>query len=567
MSIFESIHQQFPILSTKINQKPLIYFDNAATTQKPNFVIEAVSNYYAQQNANVHRASHHLSAIATQAFEQSREDIRQFINAAELEEIIWTRGATESINLVANSWGQSQLKVGDEIIISCLEHHANIVPWQLVAQQTGAIIRVAELDEDGCIDLNYFASLLSPRTKMVAITHISNALGIVTPLESIIQLAHQAGALVLVDGTQAVAHQVVEVQKLKADFYVFSGHKMYGPTGVGVLYGRRALLEAMPPWMAGGEMIEHVSFEKTTFNQLPFKFEAGTPNIAGVIGLGAACRFLTELSLPQIHQHEATLQQQLESGLRSIKGIRVIGSCDNKAPIASFVSEHHHHQDIAVVLDQQGVAIRTGHHCTMPLMAHFNLSGTLRASLAMYNTTAEIEQFLTLLEQTQAAPLFAVDNDSLPSVVIDDTAEALLPFSIYTRCDDEAAIQQRFEGLKNWQDRYRQIMLLGKTLPTLPDEYRTESARLHGCESRVWLHSNYDTTTDQWLFAIDSDARVIRGLIAIIIALYSGKNSAAIQALDIEAYFQRLELFIHLSPSRGNGLRAIIQEIQKVIKN
>ena len=556
-----TLRQQFPLLSRTVHGLPLLYLDNAATTQKPLSVIEAVEQFYRLDNANVHRASHFLSACTTEAFEAAREVVRDFINARFVEEVIWTRGATEAINLVANSWGRSILQPGDEIILSRLEHHANIVPWQLLAGATEAIIKVIELDEPGNLDMAQFQQLLSARTRLVAVTHSSNAIGTITPIKQITELAHQAGALVLVDGSQAVAHQRVDVQVLGVDFYVFSGHKVYGPTGIGVLFGRRELLDAMPPWQGGGEMIERVSFTGTQFNSLPFKFEAGTPNIAGAIGLGRALTFLAGLDFAALHAHENQLRLCVEEGLAAINGIRLIGQAGHKAPVVSFVSQDYHNQDIGLILDQQGIAVRTGHHCAMPLMESLKLNGTVRASFALYNTEAEAMAFVEAMAKLHHSALFDVGGEVNHSPTSQATL-AELPEIFRQQTSNLTTITEQLQPLAGWQERYRQIMLLGKELPTLPEQWKVDKARLHGCESSVWLHHYYDRQTMRLYFAADSDARVIRGLIAIVLAVFSGKTPAEILGENIEARFQALELFTHLSPSRGNGLRAIVQGIQ-----
>ncbi len=555
------LRQQFPLLSRTVHGQPLLYLDNAATTQKPLSVIEAVEQFYRQGNANVHRASHYLSACTTQAFEVAREITREFINARFVEEIIWTRGATEAINLVANSWGRSILQSGDEIILTRLEHHANIIPWQLLTAATGAIIRVVELDESGGLDMEQFEQLLSAKTRLVAVTHSSNATGTITPIKQIIALAHHAGALVLVDGSQAVAHQRVDVQALGADFYVFSGHKVYGPTGIGVLYGRRELLESMPPWQGGGEMIEWVSFAETRFNGLPFKFEAGTPNIAGAIGLGQALTFLSGLDFAALHAHENRLRRCVEQGLAQINAIRLIGQAERKAPVVSFISRDYHNQDIGLILDQQGIAIRTGHHCAMPLMESLNLTGTVRASFALYNTKDEAIALVEAMATLHHNGLFAVAGE-IKHETTSQTTPAKLPEIFVHQTMDLNAITERLQQVAGWQERYRQIMLLGKDLPALPEDWKIDQARLHGCESSVWLHYHYHRPTMRLYFAADSDARVIRGLITIVLAAFSGKTPAEIVKEDIDARFRKLELFTHLSPSRGNGLRAIVREIQ-----
>ena len=551
----DDIRSQFPVLSQRVHRHPLIYLDNAATTQKPLSVIEAIQTYYQQNNANVHRAAHYLSARATHAFEDSRETVRAFINAAHTEEIIWTRGATEAINLVANSWGRSQLQPGDEILVSRLEHHANIVCWQLLTETTGAVLKVIELDESGNLNMDHFHRQLSDKTRLVAITHSSNAIGTITPVKDIIIAAHAIGAKVLVDGAQAVAHQSIDVQAMNCDFYIFSGHKLYGPTGTGILYGRRDLLNEMPPWQTGGEMIERVSFSGTTFNTLPFKFEAGTPHIAGAIGLAKALSFIQQYDIEQIKKHEAGLLRQAESGLSSLKELRIIGRAEHKAPVVSFVSDQLHNQDIGLLLDQQGIAVRTGHHCAMPLMESFELPGTVRASFAIYNTHQEVECFLGAMEQLHHTTLHPVSGIGPSAYDLPDIYT--LPFTL-------EVLKQRLESLNNWQDKYRQLMLLGKDLPGLPDDQKTDETLIRGCESNVWLHHYYNDETMTLHFAADSDARIIRGLIALVLASLSGQKADAIEQVDLEDWFKQLDLFNHLSPSRGNGLKAIVEEIRAI---
>jgi cysteine desulfurase/selenocysteine lyase len=387
----DAIRADFPILSQAVNGHSLSYLDNGATAQKPRQVIEAISGYYESTNSNVHRGAHYLSDKATQEFEQARETMQAFINAAHREEILWTRGTTESINLVAHTWGRQNITANDEIIISTLEHHSNIVPWQILCEQTGATLRVINICSNGQLDFEHFKTLVNAKTKLVAIGHISNALGVINPIEAIIKIAHKAGAIVLVDGAQATPHLVLDVQAMDCDFYAFSGHKMFGPMGIGVLYGKRELLDSMPPWQAGGEMIERVSFSKTTFNQLPYKFEAGTPNVSGAIGLAAAADYLNSLDRDAIAQYENFLLDYATASLSKIEGLRIIGTDCEKASVVSFDIEGCHSQDLGMMLDQQGIAVRTGHHCTMPLMDALGLSGTVRASFCFYNTTDEVD--------------------------------------------------------------------------------------------------------------------------------------------------------------------------------
>ncbi len=389
-----AVRQQFPVLQREVKGKPLIYFDNAATSQKPKAVIDALVDYYTGYNANIHRGIHTLAEEATAAFEATRETVKEFIGAASTEEIIFTRGTTEGINLVANSWGRTNLKAGDEIIISTLEHHSNIVPWQIIAEEKNATIKVVPVTENGEFIFEEFEKLLNSKTKIVSIVHASNALGVINPVKEIIRAAHRAGALVLIDGAQSTVHLDINVQDLDCDFFAFSGHKIYGPTGAGVLYGKKALLEKMPPFQGGGEMIKEVTFAKTTYNELPYKYEAGTPNIADTIALKAALDFVSKLGKENIRQHEEELLVHATNQLQQIDGLRIIGQVKEKVSVVSFVIDKIHPQDIGVLLDYQGIAVRTGHHCTQPLMSRFGIPGTTRASFALYNTREEIDELV-----------------------------------------------------------------------------------------------------------------------------------------------------------------------------
>lgn len=389
-----SVRGDFPILNRKMQGKPLVYLDNAATTQKPQAVIDAITHYYAFENANIHRGVHQLSQSATDAYEAARETIRRFLNAESTSEIIFVRGATEAINLVAQTYGREHVGTGDEIVITAMEHHSNIVPWQILCEEKGARLRIAPINDDGELLLDKFESLLQPKTKLVAVAHVSNALGTVNPVTQIAKIAHARNIPVLVDGAQAVPHVGVDVRALDCDFYAFSGHKIYGPTGVGVLYGKREFLDAMPPYQGGGDMIRSVTFEKTLYNQLPYKFEAGTPNISGAIGLGSAIEYVSGIGLEAIAAHEHDLLEYGTAALNTVPGLRLIGAAKEKAGVLSFVMDDIHPHDIGTVLDQQGIAIRTGHHCAQPLMQRFGIPATARASLAMYNTTGELDALL-----------------------------------------------------------------------------------------------------------------------------------------------------------------------------
>ena len=391
----------FPILHQDVNGHPLVYLDNAATTQKPRAVIQAIVDYYEQDNSNVHRGAHALADRATEKFEGARVKVAGFINAAEPRQIIWTRGTTEGINLVASSWGRANLSSGDRILVSAMEHHSNIVPWQLIAAEKGAVVESIPVNAEGAIDLAAFESMLDDRVKMVACGHVSNAFGTVNPVQDIVRLAQGVGALTLIDGAQAVGHWPVDVQALDCDFYVFSAHKLFGPTGLGVLYGKTALLEAMPPYQSGGEMIESVSFDGTTFNQLPYKFEAGTPDIAGVIGLGAAIDYVQGLDRDGAAKHEAALLAYAEERAKATPGIRLVGTAANKTSVMSFLLEGAHPNDVGLLLDQQGVAVRTGNHCAQPIMEQFGIPGTVRASFSFYNTRADVDRLFEALDKAR----------------------------------------------------------------------------------------------------------------------------------------------------------------------
>jgi cysteine desulfurase/selenocysteine lyase len=396
-----SIRKDFPILNEVINGKQLVYFDNAATTQKPSAVLDALSGYYEHYNANIHRGIHHLAEKATAAFEDSRKRLQAFINAPSSEQVIFTYGTTDSINLVTQTYGRKFLKEGDEIIISTMEHHSNIVPWQMLCEEKGCILRVIPINEEGELLMDEYEKMLSEKTKFVSIVHVSNSLGTINPVAEIIEKAHRVGAKVLLDGAQASSHLTIDVQALDVDFYAFSLHKIYGPTGMGILYGKKELLEAMPPYRGGGEMIKEVTFEKTTYNELPYKFEAGTPNIADVIAAKYAIDYVDMLGKPNIAKHENDLLLYATDAVRDIPGLRIIGQAKEKVSVLSFVIDGMHHQDIAVILDNQGIAVRTGHHCTQPLMNRLGILGTTRASFAVYNTIEEIDGLIKGLHKAK----------------------------------------------------------------------------------------------------------------------------------------------------------------------
>lgn len=395
----ETIRSDFPILSREVNGKPLVYLDNGATSQKPQSVISAVNKYYANENSNIHRGIHTLSQEATTAYEDARTTVQEFLNAVHSHEVIFTSGTTGSLNLLASSIGKKHINKGDEIIISTMEHHSNIVPWQMLCEEKGAILKVVPINDKGEFLMEEFENLLSEKTKLVSVTHVSNTLGTINPVKEIIAKAHQNGALVIIDGAQAVPHTKVDVQDLDCDFYVFSAHKMLGPTGVGILYGKESLLNDLPPYQGGGDMIKTVTFEKTTYNCLPHKFEAGTPNIAGGIGLAAAIDYMNAIGIDKIEAHEHALLSYATKEIKQLEGVRIIGEAEKKASVLSFLVDGTHPSDIGMIIDKLGVAIRTGHHCTEPLMNRFEIPGTARASFAFYNTFAEVDIFINALKR------------------------------------------------------------------------------------------------------------------------------------------------------------------------
>jgi cysteine desulfurase/selenocysteine lyase len=555
----------FPILASTAHGKPLIYLDNGATTQKPRAVIEAINHYYEAENANIHRGVYHLSQLATERYEEARRKVRLFINAAEDREIIFTRGTTEGINLVAHSFGLAFLRPGDEIIVSTIEHHANIVPWQMAAQQSGALVRVIPVNDRGELRLDEFEKLLAPgKTKIVAISQLSNSLGTIHDVERIIKLAHAAGAKVLVDGAQWVAHYPTDVRAINADFYVFSAHKLYGPTGIGVLYGKRELLEAMPPYQTGGDMILSVSFEKTLFADLPNKFEAGTPDIAGAIGLGAAIDYVHAVGMKSISEHDASLGKYLNEQVGQIPGIRIVGTAARKGGICSFVIEDPplSTHDAGILLDMEGIAVRTGHHCCQPAMERMNVSATIRASLALYNTPADVDALVTALKKIVAQQRAA--NASAPAKKPAAPTGALsFPKASATSVAAAAdELADNFEFLGDAEGRNQYILDLGEKIPPMPAALKTESTRVHGCMSVVHLYGRVHAGAVE--FIADSDAHIVRGLIALLEKLFSGQPAREVLAFDIEAFLRRIHLEQFISSQRRNGLAGMIKRVREL---
>lgn len=558
----DRVRADFPILKQTVHGKPLIYFDNGATTQKPQAVLDVLANYYETQNANVHRGVHRLSELATEAYEAARVKVQKFLGAHCLREIIFTRGATDAINLVAHSYGHAHVHEGDEIIVTWMEHHSNIVPWQMLCQERGARLRVVPITDSGELRLDELEKLLSPRTKMLALVHVSNALGTVNPVRQVIELAHRHGVPVLVDGAQAVPHLRVDVQDLNCDFYAFSGHKVYGPTGIGVLYGKARHLELMPPYQGGGDMIRTVSFEKTTYNELPYKFEAGTPNIADAIGLGAALEYVDKTGMDAIAAHEHHLLQFATQCLTDIPGVRIIGTAADKAAVISFVVDDPPLSalDIGTRLDLDGIAIRTGHHCCMPLMERFGIPGTARASFALYNTIEEVEVFARALKHIVAEA--SARSRPIPLTIRQEPIYPPASASSPEQAADE--LVELFDFLDDWSDRYRQIIEMGEKLLAMPAAMKTEENRVRGCQSTVYISARRKPGSRNLVeFLADSDADIVRGLVAVLQKVYSGQSADKIVAFDVEAFMQRLGLDKNLSMGRRNGLGEMVQRIRK----
>ncbi|MEO6436511.1 MAG: SufS family cysteine desulfurase, partial [Tepidisphaeraceae bacterium] len=533
------VRADFPILSTTSSGKPLVYLDNGATTQKPRQVIDALRQYYESENANIHRGVYTLSQLATNKYEETRTKIRKFINAAEDREIIYTRGNTESINLVAQSYGRSRLSAGDEVVISAMEHHSNIVPWQMVCEQTGAKLRVIPMNDPGELLLDEYEKILAGgKVKIVSVVHLSNSLGTINDVKRITRLAHEHGAVVMLDGAQWVAHLPTDVRDIGCDYYAFSGHKLFGPTGIGVLYGWAELLEKMPPYQGGGDMIASVTFEKTTYADLPNKFEAGTPHIAGVIGLGAAIDYVSSVGLANVAAYEHELLEYATGRLGEVPGLHIIGTAAQKGSVISFVlndppmASH----DIGVILDMEGVAVRTGHHCCQPVMDRFGIPSTARISLAMYNTRADVDAAVESLKKATASARPRLKADTQIQY---PQASAPSP----TAAADELA--EVFEYLADDANAKSLFLMddLGAKLPNLFDLLKKATPRLEGCMSEVYFVGRRSSKDPQVLeFVADANAAIVRGEIAMLARLFAGQKASEILAFDVDAFFRRIGL-------------------------
>lgn len=527
-----------------------IYFDSAATSQKLQSVIDITQQYYQERTVNVHRSSHQMAASVTEQFEQARRSIGHFIGAKSHKEIVWTKGATESINLIASGLAKNHFKAGDSIVVSALEHHANIVPWQQITQALDMQLRVMPVDANGVLMLEQSLQLITSNTAMVALGHVSNALGNINPIETIIAKAKEVGALSLIDGTQAVSHLAVNVQQLDCDFYVFSGHKMFGPTGIGVLYGKYHLLEQLPPYQFGGEMIKQVSFKQSTFQPPPLKFEAGTPNIAGVLGIAVASEFI-EKHRTTLIALEHDLYQQLFTTLSGIKHVKLWGDSTNSICVQSFTVPGINHYDLAVLLDKRNIAVRVGHHCAMPLMNELGIDGTIRVSLAAYNLSDEIDTF--------AAALIECIDELTESVTPTLMQNEMTDFSVESKQPELAPIGELIKQAKSWDQTYRQLMLAGKRLVRLQEQYKTDESAVQGCESQVWIKCSIDD--NKLVIEGDSPSKIIRGLLAVVFEALSGKSASQVLVFNLADYLHTLHLGKHLSQSRGNGLSAVVDKI------
>lgn len=560
----ERIRSDFPILATEMAGHPLIYLDNGATTQKPRAVLDALVRYYTHDNANIHRGLYELSQRSTDAFEQARQKVADFLHAPASRECIFVRGTTEGINLVASSWSQIHLREGDEVLVTGLEHHSNIVPWQMACERSGAELKVLYPNEEGKLDLGQLPRLLSSRTKMVAIQHVSNALGTIHDVASIARAAREVGATVLVDGAQWVGHQPTDVQALGCDFYVFSGHKLYGPTGIGVLWGRQELLEIMPPYQGGGDMIETVAFEQTRYASLPNRFEAGTPDIAGAVGLAAAIDYLQAIGFDEIAKHEDDLLDYATAQLEPIAGLRIVGRSHPKAAVISFVLEQPSiaPMDIALALSQKGIAVRTGHHCCMPLMGQLEVTGTCRVSMAMYNTRREIDRLAAVLAQLVQARSTTASADGKPNTATE------LSFATASAASVAAAAEELADEFLEFDDRESKtelLMELGQELPHDFEALKAISTPVQGCMSEVYLVGRpMRNHPERFEFSADSNAEIVRGLIAVLQKIFSGQLAEDIVDYDIEAFFRHIGLDQFISTQRRSGLDGMIRRIRSL---
>ena len=564
----EAVRRDFPILSRRVNGRPLVYLDNAATTQKPRAVIDAIVSFYEEHNANVHRGVHTLSQEATAMHDDARLVVAEFLNAPEPAECVFVRGVTEAINLVAMCWGRTNLQPGEEVLLTDLEHHSNIVPWQLVAEATGAVVRQLPMNGRGELDYERLDEFVTGKTKFVAMQHVSNALGTIHDVKRVVAAAKKVGALVLIDGAQHVGHAATDVREIGCDFYCFSGHKLFGPTGVGVLWGRREVLEQMPPYHGGGDMIESVTWKGTTYAPIPAKFEAGTPDIAGIIGLAAAIRYVESVGWNVIRDQETALLEHATRRMREVQGLRMVGTAENKAGVASFVLEDPPVSalDLGTKLDAQGIAVRTGHHCAQPLMEALGITGTARASFAFYNTLQEVDRF--------ADALHDIVNEAQRNIASKPTTSVVGPNGKVTWPEPKASTPKKaaqaliddFAFLKEAGEDPRDFILdLGRNLLPMPEGDKNEVTHVKGCMSQVWLTAKPDNG-DRLDFLADSDAEIVKGLIGVLQHVFSGQSASAILDFDVQALLRKLDFQNLISVQRRSGVEAMINRIKSLAR-
>ncbi len=550
------IRADFPTLRQRVHDHPLVYLDSAASSLKPQCVIDCIANYYTNEHSNVHRGVHYLSQHATERYEAARKRLAQFIGAPSERSIIFTRGTTEAINLVAATYGRQRIHRGDEILTTVMEHHSNLVPWQTLAKECGAQLRVVDVSMTGTISVDVLFRHVNQRTRLIAIGHVSNSLGTLHPVEEIIYEAHKRDIAVLLDGAQGLPHLPLDMQSLECDFYCAGSHKAYGPTGVGFLYGKEEILEDLPPWHGGGDMIEEVHRTSSTWAELPHKFEAGTPNIAGVIGMAAAIDYLDNIGMDVLHRREEALLDYAHENVSTIPSLTVVGTAPKKVGVLSFLLDGHHPYDVGYALDQAGIAVRTGHHCAMPLMKYFGISGTVRASFGAYNTTDDVDALVERINEISANPKSIRTSASTSSNGVS------LPLSRDVSIDRRKSLLMEDLNLFEDDDERREYLIeLGENLPELDASLKTETNRIHGCLAMVWLHSTI--REGRIYFEADSDALITRGMIALLIQLFNGQSPQTILMTDLPALIHEVGLPSLITARRKNGLNRMIERIQK----
>ena len=551
----DALRANFPALHQQVHGKPLVYLDSAASSLKPQCVVDCLAHYYAHEHSNVHRGVHYLSQRATDRYEAARKSVARFIGAESEKNIVFTRGTTEAINLVASTYGRKYIQPGDEILTTVMEHHSNLVPWQLLAKERDAQLRVLDVSLAGTISVDAFVRQMNNRTRLIALGHVSNSLGTLHPVEDIIAEAHKRNIVVLLDGAQGLPHLPLDMQALDCDFYCASSHKAYGPTGVGFLYGKEELLEDLPPWHGGGDMIEEVHRTSSTWAEVPHKFEAGTPNIAGVIGMAAAIDYLEGIGMDILRKKEEALLDYTHAELQAVSGLMIVGTASQKVGAVSFLLEEHHPYDVGHALDQAGIAVRTGHHCTMPLMKYFGIPGTVRASLGAYNTKEDIDILVARLNEIVAEH----SRKNLASTTTDQVdSPSSTEESIETR---KAALLEDLELFEDADDRREYLIELGENLKAIDNSLKIEANRIHGCLAMVWLHST--VRGGRIYFEADSDALITRGMIALLVRLMDGQAPQTILQTDLFALVNDIGLPSLITARRKNGLNRMIERIQK----